>query len=96
VKCLERDYSYEGAEVHIVVDTSSSSICSEVHSSISRGVDGVMEFLRSHGGCYITSEKPLIVKSGDGSVTVTVSPKNFIANLFWHVAVNRAKSVCTE
>jgi len=96
VKCLERDYSRAGAKVHIVVDTSSSSICSEVHSSISRGIDGIMAFLRSHGGCYVISEKPLIVKSGDESVTVTVSPKNFIANLFWHEAVNRVKSVCTE
>jgi len=96
VKCLEHDYNYVGAEFHIVVDTSSSSVCSEVQSSISRGVEGVMEFLRSHGGCYIVLEKPLVVKSGDGSVTITVSPKNFIADRFWRVAVERAKSMCTK
>jgi len=94
VKCLESDYSYRGAKVHVVVYTSSEDICSEVKDAASRGVAGVMEFLERHGGCYIRSENPLVAESGDGSVSVEIEPANFLARTFWASAVEKAREVC--
>ncbi|PUA31683.1 MAG: hypothetical protein B7O98_08825 [Zestosphaera tikiterensis] len=94
MKCLESDYSYSGAKVHVVVYTSSEDICREVKDAESRGVAGVMEFLERHGGCYVKSEKPLVAESGDGSVSVEIKPMNFIARTFWASAVEKAREVC--
>jgi len=94
VRCLESDYIYSGAKVHIVVHTLSEDICREVREAVFRGVASVMEFLKRHGGCHILSESPLVAESGDGSVSVEIEPMNFIARAFWGSAVGRAREVC--
>jgi len=98
VICLELDREYRGAKVHAVVYTSSEEVCRELRDVMSRGItsviDWIMEFLRKHGGCHVVSEIPLVVETGDGSISVRVEPLNFIARAFLNLAVEKAKEIC--
>lgn len=94
MKCVDERYSYRGAVVRVVVYTSGSDVCREVREAASGGVSGVLGFISRHGGCYIESERPLRVSSGDGSTTVEVYPENTLAKLLWGAAVDKAKEVC--
>lgn len=94
--CIDERYTYRGATVRVIVYVSSSDVCREVREAASGGVSGVLGFIRRHEGCYIESESPLRVSSGDGSTTVEVHPENTMARLFWGAAVNKAKEVCRD
>lgn len=94
MKCIDREVTYKNAKFHVVVYTSSSHLCEEVLEATSRGVSGVVEFVRKHGGCYVESENPLRIRSGDESTLVEVKPANIIARMFWGMVVEKAKEYC--
>lgn len=94
MKCIEREISYKNAKFHVVVYTSSSRVCEEVLEATSRGVSGVLEFVTNHGGCYIESENPLRIKSGDESTIVHIEPVNLFARVVWSRVVATARSYC--
>ncbi|MEM4546668.1 MAG: hypothetical protein QXL83_07835 [Zestosphaera sp.] len=94
MKCFERQYSYRGASVQIVVYTSTDIICDEVKEAILGGINEVLNFIRRHDGCHIRSKEHLEVTSGDNTVTVEIKPLNTLARMFWGTAVDKVREVC--
>lgn len=95
MKCVEKEITSKNAKFLVIVYTSSSDVCSEVLNAVSRGVTGVLEFVNRHGGCYVKSENPLKISSGDGSTLVEVRPANFVARMFWGTVIGKAREYCT-
>lgn len=92
--CVSREVEYSGAKAKVTIHASTRDLCNDIMRAIGGGVGAVMEFIRSHGGCYITSENPLVVRSRDGKVEVVIEPANFIARLFWGEAIERVREIC--
>jgi hypothetical protein len=42
-----------------------------------------MNLVRRHGGCEITSDDPLEIRTCDNEIEVIVSPANLIARMGW-------------
>ena len=53
-----------------------------------------MNLVRRHGGCEITSDNPLTIKTCDNEIEVVVSPANLLARMGWGKAVSKARENC--
>jgi hypothetical protein len=94
--CIDKEYSYKGASVRVVIEASDKSICKEIVEIVERGdASRVLSIVRMHGGCRILSENPIKVVSGDGRIRVTVEPANFIAKMFWRTVVEKIREICS-
>jgi hypothetical protein len=53
-----------------------------------------MNLVRRHGGCKITSDNPLEIRTCDNEIEVIVSPANLLARMGWGKAVSKARENC--
>jgi hypothetical protein len=54
----------------------------------------LMNLVRRHGGCEITSDDPLEIRTCDNEIEVIVSPANLLARMSWGKAVSKARENC--
>jgi len=93
--CVNTKLSYRGAAVNVKIYTISESVCDEVSQIIN---DICMQWSISndwrHGGCEITSDDPLEIRTCDDEIEVIVSPANLLARMSWDKAVSKARENC--
>lgn len=92
--CIDRVIDYSGALIKVVVNTSTSSLCQEILGY--NDILNVIDIVKKHGGCKLVSENPIKIVSGDGEIEVVVEPANFLAKMFWGMAIDRVKEVCKD
>jgi len=96
VICIDREFSYRGALVRVIVETSNSTVCRMILEILEhRDFSRIPELVGSHGGCKILSENPLRVISRDEQIALTLKPINFLAKLGWGMVINEARKYCT-
>lgn len=93
--CIDREFSYRGASVRVIVETSNSTICRVILEILECRDFKALELIRTHGGCKILSENPLRVISRDEQIALTLKPVNFLARLSWGMVINEARKHCT-
>jgi len=93
--CVNTKLSYRGATVNVKIYTISESVCDEVSQIINDiSFSELMNLVRRHGGCEITSDDPLEVRTCDNEIEVIVSPANLLARMSWGKAVSKARENC--
>jgi hypothetical protein len=93
--CVNTKLSYRGAAVNVKIYTISESVCDEVSQIINDiSFSELMNLVRRHGGCEITSDDPLEVRTCDNEIEVIVSPANLLARMSWGKAVSKARENC--
>jgi len=93
--CVNTKLSYRGATVNVKIYTISESVCDEVSQIINDiSFSELMNLVRRHGGCEITSDDPLEIRTCDNEIEVIVSPANLLARMSWGKAVSKARENC--
>jgi len=93
--CVNTKLSYRGATVNVKIYTISESVCNEVSQIIEDiSFSELMNLVRRHGGCEITSDDPLEIRTCDNEIEVIVSPANLLARMSWGKAVSKARENC--
>ena len=93
--CINTKLSLSGASANVKVYTISENICNEITSIINDiSLSELMNLVRRHGGCEITSDNPLTIKTCDNEIEVIVSPANLLARMGWGKAVSKARENC--
>jgi len=93
--CVNTKLSFRGAAANVKINTISESVCNEVSKIINDiSLSELMNLVRRHGGCEITSDNPLEIRTCDNEIEVVVSPANLLARMGWGKAVSKARENC--
>jgi hypothetical protein len=69
--CVNTKLSFRGAAANVKIYTISESVCNEVSKIINDiSLSELMNLVRRHGGCEITSDNPLTIKTCDNEIEV--------------------------
>lgn len=95
--CIDVELNYAGSKIRVVVYTVSNSVCEEVKGVVESErwqLSGLVKVVEAHGGCIISSEKPLEIHTRDEALRLVAEPRSYFIELYWGTVVDRVRGAC--